>query len=185
LGVAYVVVPYSLGVLVAQASLDVGDTIVIGALYCLFIARINLKDFRDRPGDALHGKPTLLLRIGKRTTCLVSLSFLVAGDLLLIISLEGSPGVAAMLQIPVILIMYALRWLYRVSDVRLEQVAIGAGAKAGNGMLLAFLSHLILVDRAASGPDRLVFVGVVVAAFSLAFVAIASRPEDVAIAYKG
>jgi len=76
-------------------------------------------------------------------------------------------------------------WLYQERDPNLEQVAIGAGAKAGNGLLLALLGDLMLVDSGASGADRLVFAGAILAVFSLAVVVIASRPEDVVIAYKG
>ena len=50
----------------------------------LFVARIVLKDFRDREGDALYGKPTLLLRFGKDATCAVSLAALLAGNCLLL-----------------------------------------------------------------------------------------------------
>jgi 4-hydroxybenzoate polyprenyltransferase len=73
LGVAYVLVPYALD-LVAGAQPDRRDAVFAGALYLWFIARINLKDFRDREGDALYGRPTLLLRFGRRTTCWVSVA---------------------------------------------------------------------------------------------------------------
>jgi homogentisate phytyltransferase / homogentisate geranylgeranyltransferase len=65
LGLAYVIVPYALGVLVREDPLGVGDLVFAASLFALFVARITLKDFRDQEGDALYGKPTLLLRFGK------------------------------------------------------------------------------------------------------------------------
>ena len=38
------------------------------------VQKIILKDLRDRLGDTRFGKPTLLLRIGKRATCAVSMA---------------------------------------------------------------------------------------------------------------
>ena len=69
LAVAYVAVPYLLGAVATGRGLTPATPSLVGALYVLFVARIVLKDFRDREGDALYGKPTLLLRFGKDATC--------------------------------------------------------------------------------------------------------------------
>ncbi len=96
LGIAYVVVPYSLGITAAQGSLRHAASALTCALFLLFAARIVLKDFRDRVGDARYGKPTLLLCFGKTTTCVASLCALVAGDVVLVAALE--PALWAFVQ---------------------------------------------------------------------------------------
>ena len=81
LAVAYVLVPYGLGMFAAGGGIDTTDGLLAAALYMLFVARINLKDFRDREGDAAFGKPTLLLAHGKTATCAVSLVGVLLGNL--------------------------------------------------------------------------------------------------------
>src|SRR5215211_8610891 len=73
LAVAYVGIPYWAGVVVVGKSLLTSDVPLLTALYLLFAGRIILKDFRDRKGDAAFGKPTFLLKYGKKSTCLASL----------------------------------------------------------------------------------------------------------------
>src|SRR6266545_2090129 len=90
LGVGYVLVPYSLGIVAAGGDLRHAWSALSCALFLLFAARIVLKDFRDREGDARYGKPTLLLRYGKTATCAASLCALTAGDVVLAFALE--PG---------------------------------------------------------------------------------------------
>ena len=48
----------------------------------------ELKDLRDRLGDAAFGKPTLLLRLGKRATCVVSVGGAALGTAILIATLS-------------------------------------------------------------------------------------------------
>ena len=55
LSVAYVLVPYAAGLLVVGARPDARDAVFATALALLFVARITLKDFRDREGDARFG----------------------------------------------------------------------------------------------------------------------------------
>src|SRR5207244_4768415 len=88
LGVAYVLVPYCLGIVAASGSLHHALSALTFALFLLFTARILLKDFRDREGDARYGKPTLLLRFGKTATCTASLCALVAADVVLAFTLD-------------------------------------------------------------------------------------------------
>ncbi|MDP9242097.1 MAG: UbiA family prenyltransferase [Actinomycetota bacterium] len=110
-----------------------------GALFSLFVARINLKDFRDREGDARYGKPTLLLRFGKDTTCAVSLAALVAGNVLLLAALRPRFGLALVVEAFIASIAIMLRRLRTADDPRQEQVAIGIGARMGNGLLIGVL----------------------------------------------
>ena len=57
LTIAYVALPYSLGVVVAHGSWGGVDVGLLLGLCILFFARIILKDIRDRLGDAATGSP--------------------------------------------------------------------------------------------------------------------------------
>ena len=183
LGVAYVLVPYSLGIVSAGGDVrDAFSWFTLG-LFLLFSARIVLKDFRDRAGDALFGKPTLLLRYGKTATCLVSLSGLAAADAVLARALEPAP--ALLVQPFALAIAAMLWWLWRSDEARDEQMVIGTGARMGNGLLLTLLAWL-LVDRAGGSSAEALAVGASVGV--LFFVSLASllhAPGDVVIGYKG
>ena len=183
LGLAYVLVPYSLGVVAAGGTVvHVRSRLVFG-LFFLFVARIVLKDFRDREGDARYGKPTVLLRYGKTVTCAASLGALAAGDLALVAALD--PRLAALLQPLVLAIAWMLRTLWHASSPRDEQVAIGLGARMGNGLLLCLLGWLVVRGAGAPVATAIVFVAAVCALFLASFATLASRPGDVVIGYKG
>ncbi len=142
-----------------------------------------LKDFRDREGDARYGKPTLLLRYGKTATCATSFAALVAGDVVLAVALE--PGVVALAQ-PLVLATAGMLWtLWRAEDGRAEQVAIGIGARMGNGLLLCVLTWLVVEGRGASIEEAAFLTGAVCALFLLSFAALAANPQEAVIGYKG
>src|SRR6185295_8036287 len=56
LPLAYVAVPYLLGIFAVRASVTPVDLLLLAGLYAGFVGRIVLKDFRDVRGDALFGK---------------------------------------------------------------------------------------------------------------------------------
>ena len=149
----------------------------------LFCARIVLKDFRDRDGDALFGKPTILLRFGKDATCALSLCALAAGDVVLALALPPAPALVA--QPLVLAIGWMLLALRRAEDARAEQVAIGIGARTGNGLLLCVLAWLVVHAEGASELEAAMLAAVVAGVFCLSFLSLASRPEAVTIGYKG
>jgi 4-hydroxybenzoate polyprenyltransferase len=183
LGVAYVLVPYTLGVVAARGELSAAFSRFTLALLLLFCARIVLKDFRDRMGDAQFGKPTLLLRFGKAVTCGVSLSALVAADAVLVTAL--TPAAALLVQ-PFVVAIAAMLWrLWRSDDSHAEQVAIGTGARMGNGLLLSLLAWLVVADGGGSQGDALAVGASVAALFFVSFVGLLRAPGDVAIGYKG
>jgi 4-hydroxybenzoate polyprenyltransferase len=140
LALAYVGIPYLFGAAVIGRRLQPPDVFLVAALYCLFVARINLKDFRDRAGDAAYGKPTLLLRYGKRVTCWVSLAGLLLADILLA-RVAGSWAFYGLYQLFIGGIVYLLWRLYQAPDHTSEQLAIGVGAKVGNSFLLVLLTQ--------------------------------------------
>jgi 4-hydroxybenzoate polyprenyltransferase len=183
LGIAYVVVPYSLGITAAQGSLRHAASALTCALFLLFAARIVLKDFRDRVGDARYGKPTLLLHFGKTATCVASLCALVAGDLVLVDALE--PVLWLFVQAFVVAIAAMLWRLWRADQEVAEQVAIGIGARMGNGLLLCVLGWLLLEGGGASVAQASLLAAFLSAPFFLSFVSLAARPGEVVIGYKG
>ena len=182
LGIGYVLVPYLLGVAVAGSTPGARDLPFAVGLYALFLARIVLKDFRDREGDALYGRPTLLLRFGKEATCAVSGVGLVVGVATLaavvpaLVPILGGLGAA---------IGWMLITLRRAEEGRDEQVAIGIGARMGNGLLTCVLAWLVLDAAGAPAGGRLFFVLVLAALFAASFAALVRRPDVVVIGYKG
>lgn len=183
LGIAYVVVPYALGIVAAGGTLRHVPSRLVAALFLLFSARIVLKDFRDREGDALYGKPTILLRFGEEATCALSLGALAAADVVLALVLE--PLLVLILQPLVLAIAWMLHTLRNAGDSHAEQVAIGLGARMGNGLLLCALAWLVVRGAGASQPEAALLAGGLAAIFCLGFLALASRPEAVTIGYKG
>lgn len=185
LAVGYVAVPYFLGAAVENGSSGMGDASFLGALVALFLARIALKDFRDRRGDALYGRPTLLLRHGKSATCGVSLAALLVGNFLLFYALDSPPLLAIVIELFVVVIAYMLYRLWVADDPHEEQIVIGIGARMGNGLLLCVLGWLLLTARDAPEEHRLAFVLVMAAAYAWNFALLRLRPQDILIGYKG
>jgi 4-hydroxybenzoate polyprenyltransferase len=183
LGVAYVLVPCGLGIVAAGGDLRHVWSGLTAALFLLFAARIVLKDFRDREGDARYGKPTLLLRSGKGATCVASLAVLVAADTVLVLALD--PRLALLVQPFVASIAGMLRWLWLAGDGHGEQVAIGLGARMGNGLLLCVLAWSAVRGAGASPAEASGLTAVLGAVFFLSFAAIAARPHEAVIGYKG
>jgi 4-hydroxybenzoate polyprenyltransferase len=185
LSIAYAIIPYALGLLAAGGRIDRIDVLLCGALYALFLARINLKDFRDRAGDAAYGKPTLLLAHGKNVTCAVTGVALLAGCATLVAALGGHPGVMAIVSLFAALILSMLWKLWRASDPRDEQIAIGIGAKMGNGLLACTLACLVLQAAGAPAGMRVLAMAVLALVYAWAFLTLTDRPGDIEIAYKG
>jgi 4-hydroxybenzoate polyprenyltransferase len=185
LGAGYVAVPYALGVEVEHVSFGSSSVRLLGALSALFLARIVLKDFRDSQGDALCGKPTLLLRFGKQVTLGVSATALVTGDVLLVNAMESSSVLIVMTQLFFVGIAYTLHRLRKTEDARMEQVMIGIGARLGNGLLISVLGWLLLTSAGAPEEHRVVFIAVVSATYAWNFLVLRSRPHQVLIGYKG
>jgi 4-hydroxybenzoate polyprenyltransferase len=184
LSLAYVAIPYALGAEATGRSWVGRDAVLGGALLCLFLARIVLKDFRDRAGDRLYGRPTLLLRFGKPLTCAASLAFLLAGGVLLAGAL-GDPVLLPFVAGFVAAIAWMLQRLLRAEEGRDEQVAIGLGARMGNGLLLGVLVWLVLAGSGAPGSQQAYALLLVAAAFGGGFLVLARRPGDVVLGYKG
>lgn len=144
-----------------------------------------LKDFRDRAGDAAYGKPTLLLRFGKGAVCVVSLLSLIAGLGLLLGALRPPPVVALLFAGFGAAIGSRLWAVWRAGDSRAEQLAIGVGARMGNGLLLSVLGWLVLEGHGAGLGERTAFAVSLAAVFAGGFYVLLSRPDEAVIGYKG
>src|SRR5829696_7912786 len=185
LAVAYVGIPYWVGVVAVGERLGTSDLPLMLALYLLFAGRIILKDFRDREGDAAFGKPTFLLKYGKRATCLLSLCALCTGDALLLVSLTDRWWLAALLQTYIVSIAVMLYRLYWVGSREDEQLSIGVGAKMGNGLLVTLLGALVLANQGAGRTIQLIFGLALTALYLLNFMDFLRHPERAVIGYKG
>jgi 1,4-dihydroxy-2-naphthoate polyprenyltransferase len=185
LATAYVAIPYSLGLLVAERSPGAGDLVLGSGLYTLFVARIVLKDFRDRPGDAAYGKPTLLLRFGKPVTCAASLAALLLGAALLLATTRDALALQALVVLFVVAVAAMLDRLRRSPEGHAEQVAIGIGAKLGNGLLVSLLTWFVLIGERAPPDQRLAVLAALAALFGASFAALVARPDAAVIGYKG
>jgi len=183
LGTAYVLIPYALGIVTVHGGLRDGWSALTVALFLLFAARIVLKDFRDRDGDARFGKPTLLLRFGKTATCTASLGALLAADAVLLAALD--PRLALVVQPFIAAIGWMLYRLWLADDRRAEQVAIGLGARMGNGLLLCVLAWSVVRGSGASPAEATGMTTVLAGVFFLSFASLAARPHEVVIGYKG
>lgn len=185
LAVAYVGVPYWAGVTAVGENLGMSDLLSMSALYLLFVGRIVLKDFRDRPGDAAYGKPTFLLKYGKRATCLLSIGAVCAGDATLIVALMGQWWLVALLQLYVVGVALMLLRLHRTSDLKSEQLAIGVGARMGNGLLTTLLGVLVLANSGADQITQTAFGLALTAIYAILFVGFLRDPDSSSIGYKG
>jgi 4-hydroxybenzoate polyprenyltransferase len=182
LGIGYVLVPYLLGVRAAGSAPGSRDALFAAGLYALFVARIVLKDFRDREGDRLYGRPTLLLRFGKDATCGISAVALAAATAILAVAL---PLLTPLLAGLAAMIGWMLLTLWRAHESHREQVAIGIGARMGNGLLICILGWLVLEGAGAPLVERFGFTLAVAGLFAGTFVSLVRRPDAVAIGYKG
>jgi hypothetical protein len=82
-------------------------------------------------------------------------------------------------------IAWMLRTLRAASPGREEQVAIGIGARMGNGLLTCALAWLVLESAGAPAGERFFFVLVLAGLFAASFVSLVRRPDVVVIGYKG
>jgi 4-hydroxybenzoate polyprenyltransferase len=184
LTVAYVALPYWLGIVVAHSSWDRADAWLLLGLGVLFFARIILKDIRDRLGDAEFGKRTLLLRLGKNATCLLSVAGAILGTTILIAG-SGAPGpIGIAFALDAGAIVWMLVRLRGTNDAVREQVTIGTAARAGNAMLVSLIGWLLLSGVGAPAGQAALLVWTITAVAAWSFLALARHPERARIAYK-
>ena len=184
LTIAYVALPYGLGIVVAHDRWRPTDVPLIAGLCVLFFARIILKDVRDRLGDAEHGKPTLLLRLGKDATCAISIAAAVAGIATIAIAIRPPAPVLIAIAVDGLAIVWMLARLRVTADTTAELVTIGTAARAGNALLIAVLAWLLLSAQEAPAAQASLVVVTLTAVAAVGFLDLALRPERARIAYK-
>lgn len=185
LGLAYVWLPYGLGLVVAGAAVGGRDLLFAGALFVLFVARIALKDFRDRDGDRHADRSTLVLRYGPQAVCGFSLGTLVAGTGTLLAAVDVPLAVTLLLVAFTLAIASRLPALWRAATRQDEQVAIGVAAKMSNGLLITLLGVLLLDAQGASAAEQTLLAAAVAAVYGASFAALLARPQQANVAYKG
>lgn len=184
LTVAYVALPYWLGIVVAHDGWRLPDAGLLAGLCVLFFARIILKDVRDRLGDAAHSKPTLLLRLGKDATCGVSIAAAVVGMATIVLMIHPPLPVAVAIALDGAAIVWMLVRLRVATDTTAELVTIGTAARAGNALLIAVLTWLLLSAQGAGPEEASLIVAVLTAVAAAGFLDLALRPERARVVYK-
>jgi 4-hydroxybenzoate polyprenyltransferase len=185
LTVAYVALPYLLGIVVAHGAWDAADLPLVAGLCVLFFARIILKDIRDRLGDDAHGKRTLLLRLGKDTTCVVSILAAALGIAVIVLAIRPPAPVVAVIGLDAAAIVWMLARLRVTADPTAELVTIGTAARAGNAVLIAVIAWLLLSAQGAPPAQASLVVATLTAIAAVGFCDLALRPERARVAYKG
>ena len=125
------------------------------------------------------------MKYGKPATCLASFVAIVLGDGLLISALADRLWLAILLQPYVVTAAIMLYRLYREESRKDEQLAIGVGAKMGNGLLATLLGAVVLEGYGADQITQMTFVLALLAIYMLNFVRFLRHPEQAVIGYKG
>lgn len=159
LTLAYVLLPFVLGILFAGSHFEVEDMLVVGSLMCLFFGRIILKDFRDRRGDRVNGKKTMLSLLGKNYILVISFISILMGKFLLLLSLPLQSMFIYLCFLLLFLTVYICGYyLFYATTHDAEQFSIGIAAKMGNGILVLYLSIRIFTIHHASYNHIILFV---------------------------
>jgi hypothetical protein len=108
---------------------------------------------------------------------------LVAADAVLAVAV--SPLLAALVQPLVAAIAWLLHTLWRAEEGRPEQLAIGLGARLGNGLLTCVLAWLLVTPRGATTVDGTFVTVLLEAVFLTGTASLAATPQRVVIGYKG
>jgi 4-hydroxybenzoate polyprenyltransferase len=177
LSIAYVAVPYGLGLSASGVAADWRDARVVACFVILFIGRMLLKDFRDRRGDEAFGKRTFLLTFGKRNTILAVLVCVLAGDVLLLWVLPPNVVLVAMIETYFAAILLQLYRLSQVTDADDERTAIALGARMGNAVVLTLLG-VALLESAGAGPFAQSLFALLLGAMFWSLFAYISRRND-------
>ena len=104
---------------------------------------------------------------------------------MLFVALGPDPRVAVLLELFLVAVYSMLLRLWRARLHDDEQLAIGVGAKMGNGLLITVLGLLILSSQGAPTGDQLVLTASLTVLFGTSLVALLSHPEKAIIGYRG
>lgn len=185
LGIAYVGIPFSLGIAIYGKAINQSDYYWFAGLYLMFVGRIILKDFRDRAGDKKYNKPTFLLRFGKGATCAFSFIAILAGGATILSRVYSQWWLAATSLFYLLSILKSLHMLYQTKDGKQEQINIGIGAKMGNGFLLNLLGVFMLKQSGAVESVQMTFAAILAIVFLINYLQFLREPEQIILGYKG
>jgi len=185
LTIAYVALPYLLGIVVAHGTWRAAtDVPLVAGLCILFFARIILKDVRDRLGDVAQGKPTMLLRLGKDATCVVSSVAAAVGIAVIVFAIRPPSPVVFAITLDAVAIVWMLARLRNTTDPTAELVTIGTAARAGNAILIAVVAWLLLSSQGAPPDQASLVIATLTVVAAVGFLDLALRPERARVAYK-
>lgn len=174
LPIAYVIYPFSLGYWSVQ-----GETypwLLVAGLYCGFIARLFLKDFRDVEGDKKFGKLTFLIRHGRAKTCLASELFGLASLILLSLAVDFSAGVLVVIICGHLGATYILRKLAAETEVKVQLKLVAILAKIANTSVLAILIYYACLAYSDSN-SLLIFLPLAVGTLLLSSILIGNKND--------
>lgn len=146
LPLAYVIYPFTLGYL-SHPNPKQFPVLLLSGLYCGFIARLFLKDFRDVKGDKLHGKMTYLLRHGRKATCTISAVFSFVSFLLLLVSANFALGAGIILTISQFIGIHTLMSLSKTQKLPDQLQHIRHLARVANSAVVTILAHFLCQNQ--------------------------------------
>jgi hypothetical protein len=124
------------------------------------------------------------LKHGKPATCLANFVAIVVGDVVLISALADRLWLAVLQQPYVVTAAIMLYRPNRVESRKDEQLAIGVGAKMGNGLLATLLGAVVLVAYGADQITQMIFVLALLAIYMINFVRFLCYPDQAVIDHK-
>ncbi len=168
LAVAYVYYPLSLGYWTSQQTYPY-PWIMSAGLFCAFVARLLLKDYRDVKGDKKHGKKTFLIRHGSNVTVITSTIFWLLSAALISFYTSFDYGI----MIPSLLGLaqgyLLLRVLEKTNNTHKQQKCITFIAKAANGLIIVLLAYLLSRNQASLSNSELIIIPLVTGIVLLAY----------------
>ncbi len=148
LPLAYVIFPFSLGYW-SGSNTAAYPWLLVSGLYCGFIGRLFLKDFRDVKGDSAYGKRTFLIRHGVARTCQASWFFSMVSLCLISAAVKYSIGVQTILIIGQIWASRVLVRLARSHVVDRQLRLIGRLAQIANIAVVSVVVYCGCITYAA------------------------------------
>jgi 4-hydroxybenzoate polyprenyltransferase len=168
LTLSYVAIPFWAGALISDGAIGSNLWWLFSGMYCCFISRILLKDFRDYEGDKKFGKLNFLVRHGPERTCLASAIAWLIGSAVLSLSLyDTSVVLVYIIALLSLIIFYQLYLLAHETKYTSKLYEVAIVGRMGNAIALAVLTCFTLQAFSYSDfQDNLfvVVVAVVVAA---------------------
>lgn len=178
LSLGYSVLPFLIGYFAFTNSINGHGLILVAGLYFLFIARISLKDFRDRKGDKAVGKQTILLKFGKNTVLLLSSTSLVIGVILTLFGSGANFSVGICMIVLMLMSSFFLLNLFRSTKLEDELLSIGLAARFGNAAIILLLGFFIILNSGYYSIFNLyVFEGLIVGIYLTQFYLFLNSPK--------